>query len=154
MADLRQDQAEISEVLLRYATAIDRKDWELLRTCWTDDLRADYGGLVFDGPDAIVRYMTEAHREMGDTRHQLSNFVIKVDGDRATASSYVHAVLMVRPKDRNAWIDAIGGYDDVLVRTPDGWRIKERTFHLVRMLTNGLDGEPDWQAPLKAEARQ
>jgi len=29
----------------------------------------------------------------------MSNFVINVDGDRATVRSYVHAVLMLQPDD-------------------------------------------------------
>ncbi|MBL7500612.1 nuclear transport factor 2 family protein [Frankia sp. CNm7] len=146
MTDLREDQAQISEVLTRYSTGIDRRDWELFRTCWTEDVEADYG-LRFSGVDAITEYMTTAHRDMGDTRHQLSNFVIDVAGDRATARSYVHAVLMVRPDDPNAWIDVIGSYDDVLLRTADGWRISRRAFHLVRMLNSNVT--PDWQAPLR-----
>ena len=41
---LRQlsDRAEISDVQLRYATGVDTRNWELLRTCFTDDLEADF----------------------------------------------------------------------------------------------------------------
>ncbi|OHV36055.1 MULTISPECIES: nuclear transport factor 2 family protein [Pseudofrankia] len=150
MDGLREDQAQISEVLIRYATGIDQRDWKLFRTCWTDDVEADYG-LRLSGAEAITDYMTTAHRDMGDTRHQLSNLVIDVTGDRATARSYVHAVLMIRPDDPNAFIDVIGSYDDVLVRTADGWRISSRSFHLVRMLTTGAD--IDWTAPLRSADR-
>ncbi|WP_081438707.1 nuclear transport factor 2 family protein [Pseudofrankia asymbiotica] len=150
MDGLREDKAQISEVLIRYATGIDQRDWELFRTCWTDDVEADYG-LRLSGADAIMDYMATAHRDMGDTRHQLSNLVIDVTGDQATARSYVHAVLMIRPDDPNAFIDVIGSYDDTLVRTTDGWRIGRRTFHLVRMITTG--GSPDWEAPLRSIRR-
>ncbi len=37
------DEQEIAKLLLRYATAIDGRDWPLLRSCFTDDLQADYG---------------------------------------------------------------------------------------------------------------
>ncbi|MBL7489374.1 nuclear transport factor 2 family protein [Frankia sp. AgB1.9] len=137
MPDYREDQASISEVLIRYATGIDRRDWALFRTCWTPDVEADYGDMGrFDGADAITEFMTAVHKDMGSTRHQLSNFVIEVDGDRATASSYVHAVLALSPTDPALWIDAVGGYEDELVRTADGWRISRRSFSATRLVSS------------------
>ena len=97
------DKAQIADVLIRYATGIDFKDWALLRTCWTDDV--------------------ELHNGMGPTYHRLTNFAITVDGDRATARSYVHAVLQAIPDDPASWIEALGHYDDEFVRTPEGWRV-------------------------------
>jgi hypothetical protein len=81
--------------------------------------------------------MTTAHQNMGPTYHRLSNFVIDVEGDRATARSYVHAILMVVPGDSANWVEAIGSYDDVLVRTREGWRISRRTSRVARMLSAG-----------------
>ncbi len=39
----REVRQDIAEVLVRYATGIDRRDWALLRSCFTDDCEADYG---------------------------------------------------------------------------------------------------------------
>ena len=39
----REDRQDISEVLVRYATGIDRRDWPLFRTVFTDDCELDYG---------------------------------------------------------------------------------------------------------------
>ena len=43
-ADLQvlSDKAAISEVLHRYAMAIDLRDWSLLRECFTDQMQADF----------------------------------------------------------------------------------------------------------------
>ena len=65
----------------------------------------------------------------------LSNFAIEVDDDTASASTYVRAVLVVTD-DPPLWYEPVGRYVDRLVRTPDGWRISERTFHRTRMLTS------------------
>jgi hypothetical protein len=43
-------------------------------------------------------------------------------------------VLTLSPTDPARWIDAVGGYEDELVRTPDGWRISRRTFHPTRLI--------------------
>ena len=81
--------------------------------------------------------MTRLHENMGPTYHRLSNFVIAVDGDRATARSYVHAVLMLQPDDSTNWVDALGHYDDVFARTQGGWRIRERLSRTARTLAGG-----------------
>ena len=38
-------RADVADVLVRYATGIDRRDWELFRTCFTEDCDADYGDI-------------------------------------------------------------------------------------------------------------
>jgi 3-phenylpropionate/cinnamic acid dioxygenase small subunit len=135
---MRDDQMQIGEVLIRYASGIDQRDWPLFRTCWTHDVVADYDTLgSFSGVDALTDVMTAAHQDMGPTFHRMSNFAIDVDGDRASVRSYVHAVLMVTPGDSANWVEAIGSYDDVFVRTADGWRISRRTSRVARMLTAG-----------------
>jgi hypothetical protein len=134
------DKEQIAEVLIRYATGIDSKDWPLLRSCWTDEIDVDYQQLGrFTSADALTHVMRQLHENMGPTYHRMSNFVIAVDeaGDRATVRSYVQAVLMLQPNDSTNWVDALGHYDDVFVRTPDGWRISERVSRTARTLTGG-----------------
>jgi hypothetical protein len=41
----REARQDIAEVLVRYASAIDGRDRELFRSCFTSDCRAEYGGL-------------------------------------------------------------------------------------------------------------
>lgn len=134
--DERTDRDRISEVLIRYATGIDTRDWPLFRTCFTDDVHADYGEIgVWDGVDAITEYMATTHDGMADTKHMMSNLAIDLDGDTASATSYVHVVLVLT-REPPAWVEAVGGYVDALVRTADGWRIRERTFTMTRLLTS------------------
>ena len=81
------DHAQIGQVLIRYATGIDRKDWPLLRTCWTDDVVVDYDTLgQYTCADKLTEVMKQTHENMGPTYHRLSNFVIDVDGDRAAVA--------------------------------------------------------------------
>jgi 3-phenylpropionate/cinnamic acid dioxygenase small subunit len=135
------DTAQITEVLIRYATGIDSKDWALFRACWTDEVDLDYGDVGhFTDPDAFTDFFAQVHDPMGPTYHRLSNFVIDVDGDTATARTYVHAVIMVTLDDNGPWVDAVGHYDDELVRGADGWRICRRKTHTPRILTGGGAG--------------
>ncbi len=132
------DVAAIERVLVRYATAIDTRDWDLFRSCFAPDLKADYGDYGrWADVDGITAYMERAHLGFEATNHLLSNFVIEVDGDRASAVSYVHVVL-VFGGESTSWIDGIGRYEDRLVRTGEGWRIAQRTFHRTRLLVDGV----------------
>jgi hypothetical protein len=136
------DKEQIAEVLIRYATGIDSKDWPLLRTCWTDEIDVDYGDLGhFATAEALTDLMRQIHDGMGPTYHRITNLVITPDGDRATARSYVHALLMAIPDDSASWVEALGHYDDELVRTPDGWRIARRTTHIARVQADAAAGK-------------
>ena len=135
------DKEQIAEVLIRYATGIDFKDWALLRTCWTEDVDVDYGEVGrYSGADAITGLMEQLHGAMGPTYHRLTNFAIAVDGDRATARCYVHAVLQAVPDDAASWVEALGHYDDEFLRTSDGWRISRRTTSIARVHAGAAAG--------------
>ena len=131
--DPRQD---ISDVLVRYATGIDRRDWPLFRTVFTDDCRVDYGEIgVWNGVDAVTDFMEQTHAMAGHTMHRLTNQAITVDGDKASSRTYVDAVIMFGDNQRG--VNALGFYDDDIVRTADGWRIAVRRFTQVRVTTFG-----------------
>ncbi|MGE2717260.1 nuclear transport factor 2 family protein [Mycolicibacterium litorale] len=133
------DRQDIADVLTRYATGIDRRDWALFRTVFTDDCALDYGDIgTFDGVDAVTEFMDKTHAMAGHTLHRLTNFAIAVDGDAATARTYVDALIFA--PDNSSGVNAVGFYDDELVRAPDGWRIARRRFTAVRVSTVG--GQP------------
>jgi 3-phenylpropionate/cinnamic acid dioxygenase small subunit len=128
------DREEIVAVQLRYARAIDTKDWPLLRTCFTDDITGDYGDIgSWTAAVDLVTFMEHAHAGMGPTQHLLSNFQVDVAGDRASSTTYVHSVTVLA-SHADDWIDTVGTYEDHLRRGADGWRIADRVFRTTRML--------------------
>ena len=131
-----QDRQDISDLLVRYATGIDRRDWPLFRTVFTADCHCDYGQIgVWDGIDAVTEFMDVAHAQAGHTLHRITNPVIDVQGDRATARCYVDVWVMAA--DNNSGVNATGFYDDEIVRADDGWRIADRKFTSVRIAFPG-----------------
>ena len=135
----RDDRQDISELLVRYATGIDRRDWPLFRTVFTDDCELDYGEIgVWRGVDEVTDFMDKTHAPAGHTLHRLSNQAITVDGDKAVARTYVDAVIMFG--DNQSGVNAWGFYDDEIVRSSDGWRIARRRFTPVRITTFGQQG--------------
>lgn len=134
----REDRQDITDVLIRYASGIDRRDWPLFRTVFTDDCELDYGDIgTWHGADTVTEFMDRAHAPAGHTLHRLSNFAITVTGDTAEARTYIDALIFAQ--DNASAVHAVGFYDDELVRTDAGWRIARRRFTTVRVSTIGPD---------------
>ena len=128
----REDRQDISDLLVRYATGIDRRDWALFRTVFTDHCELDYGEIgTWDTVEAVTEFMQHAHAS-GQTLHRMSNHAITLDDDRATARTYVDMIMVF---DNKSGVNAVGYYDDELVRSDGGWRIARRRFTPVRLTT-------------------
>jgi hypothetical protein len=120
-------RARVAEVLVRYATAIDTRDWGLLRTCFADDCDADYGDIGhWETAEELVAWMAQMHDPLGPSMHQLSNITMSAGADGITTRAYVHGVIVV--PDRTVAIHVYGWYDDLLVETATTWQVARRRY--------------------------
>jgi 3-phenylpropionate/cinnamic acid dioxygenase small subunit len=134
----REARQDIADLLVRYATGIDRRDWALLRSCFTDDCVADYGNIgTWHSGDEITEWMRTTHEPLGHSLHRITNPTVAASGDAVTVRSYVDAIVMFPDNLRGS--QAAGYYDDVVVPTSDGWKISRRLFTVVRMQMIGLE---------------
>lgn len=121
MPDLTIDRDAIRDLLARYTYNGDRGRIAELAACFVDAGVLEYPGNRAQGPAAIAAALSSGEHDPRLTfvRHHISNPLIEVAGDDATARSYfaVHA---------NAGPDHSGTYDDRLVRTANGWRFAHR----------------------------
>lgn len=136
MTDLRDDVDAICRLKYRYLRLLDTKQWDEFAECFSPDATADYGGLAFDGPGALVDYMRANVGEGVVTMHHVHHPEIDVDGDAAVGTWYLHDQVLV-----DAFRFALEGaafYRDRYVRTAAGWRIQHtgyvRTFEVTRNL--------------------
>jgi 3-phenylpropionate/cinnamic acid dioxygenase small subunit len=128
----REVRQDVAELLVRYATGIDRSDWKLLRSCFTDDCVADYGATGrWSSGDEITAWMRATHEPLGHTLHRITNPTVAREGAAVTARSYVDALVL--GPDNARGVQVAGFYDDVLVQTDDGWKIARRRYTMVRM---------------------
>ena len=121
------ERVEIAELLGRYGRLIDARDWDALATIFTADARFDITPLgargVLEGLPAIRHHM--AHSARHPAAHHISNVHVEaLRDDCALASSMLIAV----QHDGSA---ASGRYEDEVVRTAAGLRIRRRTFSWV-----------------------
>jgi 3-phenylpropionate/cinnamic acid dioxygenase small subunit len=124
------DRLEIEDLLTRYATGVDTKDWDLWESCFTPDAHIDYSafGGATGGVKEVRAWLAEVMTRFAATQHLVTNRDIRLDGDRATARSGFYNPMAIRTGEgdqRVLFFDG-GYYCDELVRTPDGWRIETR----------------------------
>jgi ketosteroid isomerase-like protein len=127
------DHMEITDLLNRYATALDDRDWKRLATCFTPDAVGLYGPVLGrrDGFAAIEQLCRGALEPLDSSHHMITNHEIEIDGDTARARCYLQAQHTKRgtPGGDNFVIG--GTYTDELVRTADGWRIRQRELRMI-----------------------
>ena len=127
------DRAAISDVVHRYATGIDRRDWALFRSIFADEVALDFSSWNGAAPsrmaaDAWTAGVTASLSGFDATQHVSSNHVITLDGDAATCVSYMMALHYLL-EDGQHQMQGIGGYyTNRLVRGPDGWKIQACTL--------------------------
>jgi 3-phenylpropionate/cinnamic acid dioxygenase small subunit len=116
----------VTDLLVRYATGIDTRDWGLFRSCFTEDCEADYGDIGrWHGGEEITAWMAETHDPLGPTAHRLTNIALTADEGPVRARSYVHVVILL--PDRSA-LHAYGVYEDEVVVRDEGPKIARRRY--------------------------
>ena len=121
------DKDEIQALLLDYGRHLDGRDFAAYGRLFAKDGEWVGGfGTASGGPAGIQAFMEKAMGtgpNRANNYHILSNFVIAVSGDTATAWSRWAFVV---PGANGATIAQAGRYDDTLVRENGRWRFKRR----------------------------
>jgi len=86
--DLIAERA-IQRQLVRFARAMDERDWGAFDALTTDDVRADFGLGEVVGRAAVVGAMRAFLDGCGPTQHLLGNVLVEVDGETARSRAYV-----------------------------------------------------------------
>ncbi len=135
-----KDKSQIIDLVHRYSYYVDRRLYDELAELFTEDCVVDYGPGLGPGVHGrtAFRGLFGIGKGFDATSHHNANVLISFEGDeRATVSTSVYA--WHRRSDGSTprvW----GSYDDVVVRTPDGWRFAERRLRVA----GSEDWEVDW----------
>ena len=126
-----QDRVDITDVLYRYASTIDRFDHAGLRGVLADDLWAQYGNAdPVAGGDAVAAWIGEATANVVWQHHLLSVYHVDVEGDTARALVY-HTSHQVFEDEPDTAKLLVGRYHNELRREPDGWRISRLVLEIL-----------------------
>jgi SnoaL-like domain len=125
------ERAAIVDLMHRYATAVDSKDWATLRSLFVDEIGAEMVGLSADlgvpkntSPERLIEAFSSGLGQYTATQHSMSNHRIELNGDRATCITYIIARHVRKDAKGGQSIYDVGGYyTNEMVRTADGWKI-------------------------------
>lgn len=122
------DKQAIAELVFAYSRAVDRQDFVLLRTLYTEDGYDDHGGL-YSGPAAgYVDWLEQAMQGCDNTTHSVHNHLIAFTGeDSAEGEVYVTAYHRLR-NNEGGFTELVEGlrYLDHYRRVDGCWRFARR----------------------------
>jgi hypothetical protein len=135
------DRAAIREVMFRYAAGLDRRDFAMVRACFTTDARASYNGIELDpGVDAIVAYVRSISA-LRSSMHVVSNVLVELRGDTASSETYTVAYLAAaRDGGEDILVRALRYRDELVRDAGAGWLIHRRA-HIPEMMFTA-EGQP------------
>lgn len=137
------DRAQIQEVIFRWCRAIDRLDYDAIRTVFHADAVDMHG--AYNGPiDGLIEWIRGRHKTIPFSMHSVSNMLIEFGGpDLAVVESYLNyaqhypanaksaltALLGGKEGNPDAAVDMVGcgRYIDRFERRNGEWRIAHRT---------------------------
>ena len=139
------DREDIIERINLYGFAMDTQRWDLFDRIFTEDCDADYGETShWTDRESFKADFGSFHELFDATQHVMTNHLVEVNGDRASAHTYGSWRLVRHGAgDPPVW-DGTGYYDDRLVRTEGGWRIDQRVCRVVFWT-----GNPRVQSPME-----
>jgi len=143
------DAEDIRNVLNLYALAIDTQAWNLFDEVFTPDVVGDYPGHTWTDLETLKRDLAAQLLPYEATQHVMTIMRLKVQGDAAEAMTYGQ-YLMIRKlggPPSTEWRGQ-GWYEDEVIRTAAGWRIKRRTNRLIS--SSGTLSSPDDAHPINA----
>jgi hypothetical protein len=123
------DKQQITEALYTYCRAVDRVDRELGYSIWHDDAVVDYGDSIFRGSArGVIDYICDSHLKGVVHSHQITNIIIKLDGDCAFSEAYVTSGARIMFGEELKQITTRGRYLDRWSRRAGRWGIEKRYF--------------------------
>jgi SnoaL-like domain len=136
-----EDRAQIEDLQARYLFALDFRDPDAYAATFAEDGVLDYGAGKIQGRAAIremvARMRVNDERQRAEDksglrpaagRHNISNIVLDIDGDRARGTAYWFHMGNANP-ERSAQLNSFGHYEDELVRVNGEWLFSLRKIY-------------------------
>lgn len=123
-----EDKEAIRELFSEYCFRMDDFGFAELGALFTEDGEWIAPYARARGPAEIAALMARNIPAEPRRKHFIMNSLIRLDGDRAGArTSYLVVLQATLPANGAGLMPSVAGtYEDVLVRTANGWRFRER----------------------------
>jgi uncharacterized protein (TIGR02246 family) len=124
-----EDHIAIEQLLMEYGRAVDNRDWSAFAALFTADGEWKGAQGSYRGPKQIQESMDKiftaaaADIPKGSNFHLLTNVIIDLNGDHATASS---KFIFYKMNGAKPQAEVAGRYQDKLVRVGRAWKFQQR----------------------------
>lgn len=129
------DREEIGQQIIHYGLSFDRRDWELHRSVFTEEIQMDFSASIGDGmttmkADDWVASVKPFFENLKATQHIGIPLSIQIDGDEAYVISLLRATHYLPNEKGNPTQAMVGYYENWLRRTDKGWKIFKIVQHI------------------------
>jgi hypothetical protein len=126
------ERKAVEDVLYRYASSIDQRDYATLRSVFVDDAVTQYGEAPeMHGGDTVVKWVEEMCVGQSFQHHLINVYHVDLDLDAGEARSLTyHTSHQIRSAEPDKVILIVGRYRDVLRRVEGRWKIAEKRMEV------------------------
>ncbi|KAI9019136.1 hypothetical protein DFJ74DRAFT_708337 [Hyaloraphidium curvatum] len=132
------DVYAIRDLIDRYGSCVDEKDFAGFAELFTDPLDADFSGMDSRFPPATLTL--EAHvastkgaiSQFNCTQHMITNVQVFLNGDEATCRATMRAEHWLDGTRGNSRYTMFGKYENGFKRTAHGWKISKLKLTVTR----------------------
>jgi hypothetical protein len=140
------DRSEIKDLVGKLGLLLDEKRVEDLAQVFVEEATGRFPAGGFASLDELKEYGRSTIPAFDDVQHLITNTLISLDGDSASARSNMLSFNTHRGGDPTKHFDLGAVYQFQFVRTADGWRISR--VELAQVWTGGSMDE-EWLANAK-----
>lgn len=149
-----EDKQAITEVLFRYARAVDRGDFDTVLDCYFEDANDNHGG--YNGHiQGLVDDMKIRHQTIESSIHHVTNVLIDLDGDTAQAEAYCLCFIRRAPEaDGTQVVTTVKcRYVDRFEKRLGTWKIADRIVVFEELANSTITNEQDstWVAARRSQ---
>ena len=148
------DRLAINETIIRYVHALDDHELDVLDTVFLPDCKFDFSSV--EGPSGTwtqlkpTLFASLRHTTTRDMHFFGMSRITFLDAGRTKArvKSKVINPMATMHNGREVFFQNHGSYDDLFLKLPEGWRIKERTWNF-----GWISGENPYEGTSMGAAR-
>jgi hypothetical protein len=143
------DEAEVRNVHLRYCRGLDRRDWELVESCYHPDA-IEYHGPYNGDVGGFIAFAREALEACESVTHFTGNQRVEIDGDVARHEAYCRAYQRLKATNETPAIDLMINFRfiDRMEKRGGDWKICERVLAIDSQRSDTVPDDahvgPEW----------
>ena len=142
MSDLT-DREQIVDLLLRYASTIDAKDYVTLRSLFTEDVRGQYGeDTIVNGADDLLQWIDDMTKTATWQHHMLNVYHVDFVSDTEAKTLTYHTSHQITSDAPNTCRKIVARYYDTVRKVDGRWVIADKFMDVGWVEESTVDPPP------------